>query len=551
MLKHSIFQLLSKVKSAFIRSPITAVSLKNREFILQKTYNAPWPGDSFIAQNFLHGRFDLGHKILSFADFMNALATPDLLDNQTLLQVHSFEWIKDLRCISDNMSRRLTRQLIDQWIEHNGQWNKNITSNAALEPHIMGCRLSNWISCFDFFGASADEDFLIRFKKTLIFQYNILSKQFKNIADPIQKLMALKGLIFVATLLKDETYKVSKYLECIEELCNKQILNDGGHITRDPVIHFYILRDLVDIRSLIRLFHLDDAEFLNTNIQKMVPILRLFRHGDGTLAEFLSPKQKLLPLRGAPSQAYIDMVLSIADIKGRPPGKAPDMGYERINTKSGQVIINVKPQIELTERFFGPGTGILNFEWGLGKNKNIQKGDVLIQIKPNHWVQAPIGKDSPQVMKIDRQLKEGKYLFEADFESVIAPHKLDKTSIIFNHQRQLYLGGEEGDLRGQDRLLLSVDCLAAVRFVFAKGIEVTSISSSNAYGAIIRIPQKDVQTIKKTDKKAYQFWRLISSPVQEVYIHKDDELNQTAVLLVQNITADKPNLIKWAFHLTA
>ncbi|CAO5681965.1 MAG: hypothetical protein HEEMFOPI_00658 [Holosporales bacterium] len=549
MLKNTIFYFFSKTKSFFKKTPIRPSSFKNREFILQKIYNAPWPGDSFIAQNFLHGRFDIGHKILSFADFMNALATPDILDNQTLIQVHSFEWIKDLRCISDNMSRRLARQFIDQWIEHNGQWNKHITSNAALEPHIMGCRLSNWISCFDFFGASADEDFLVRFKKALMFQYNILSKQYKNISDPLQKLMAVKGLIFVASLLKDETYNIEKYLECLQDLCAKQILNDGGHASRDPVVHFYVLRDLVDIRSLIRFFNLNDVDFLNSIIQKMVPILRLFRHGDGTLADFLSPKLKIIPLRSRPSQAFIDMVLSIADIKGRPPGKAPDMGFERFNTKSGQIIINVKPQIELTERFFGPGTGILNFEWGLGKNKHIQKGDVLIQIKPNHWIQAPVNKDSPQVIKIDRQIKEGRYLFEADFESVIAPHKHDHTSIVFNHQRQIYLGGEEGDLRGQDRLLLSTDCLAAIRFVFSKGIDVTPMTAQNANGAIIRIEQTERQNLKKNGKNAYQFWRLISSPVQEVYIHKDDELDQTAVLLVQNIQADKACQIKWAFHL--
>jgi hypothetical protein len=546
MLKH----FLQKKIHYFIRPFLyRSTSIENVDVIFNKIYNDPWPGDFAVAQNFIHGHFDVGHKVLTLADFMNALTVPDLLDNQTLLFVHSFDWIRDLRCLSDNMSRRLTRQFIDQWISNNSQWNKKM-NNSSLEPHLTGCRLSNWISTFDFFGSSADEDFLNRFKKSLIFQFNNLNKRYTHISDPLQKMMAIKGCIFAASVLDPIDLKIQQYIESLKDVLSKQILPDGGHISRDPVVHLYVLKDLVDIRSLMRFMHYKEDDFLTECIQKMVPIVRLFRHGDGTLADFTSSKMKLLPKHARPNQTYIDMVLSIADVKGRPPSKAPDMGFERLNTKSGQLIINTKPQIELRERFFGPGTGVLNFEWGLGKNKLIQKGDVVIQTQPNHWVQVSTQKDVPQVIKLDRQIKEGKIFFEGDFESVISPRKQStESSLVFNHQRQIYLGGEEGDFRGQDRMLISTDSLCAIRFIFAKNVDVTLPSNHNTLSAVVRVEESDQSTFKKNDKSHFQLWRFLSSNIEELSVHRDDLTGQTALLLVQNLKIDKPHIIKWAFHL--
>lgn len=541
-----IYNLLHFFKQFFVsKVPLKAVSfLNNQEIPYQEVYSDLWPGDATTAQNLLCGRFEFSGKIFTFNDFMNILASPDLQDNQTLLQIHSFEWLRDLRCISDNASRKLARQFIDQWIQHNSTWNSQLVSSAAFDPHLTGLRLSNWISCFDFFGASADEAFIFELTKSISLQYTILFKQYKTITDPIRKAIAIKGLMLASAALKKTG--IEKLLQSFDVAISSQLYPDGGHTSRDPFVHFYILKELVDVRSFVRHNHIEEPEFLNQCIQKMVPILRLFRHGDGALCDFSTHKRRLLPLRTKPSQAFIDMLLSLADVKGRPASKAPDMGYERLQTKSGQILVNTKPNAEKTDRFFGPGTGILNFEWSLGKNRHIRQADVVIQTSPNQWIQVPFTKDTPQVMQIDRQMKDGQCLFEGDFESVITqPKNASQKSMIFNHQRQIYLGADNGDLRGADRFLLSQDALLAVRFIFDASVDISLLQNQDHLGAILKIAD-----LEKNAKKKHQMWRFLCQETDDISIQKDSLTHETALLLIRRLKMDKPHIIKWGFHKT-
>lgn len=523
-------------------TPKSVSFLNSHDLIYKEVYSDMWPGNATFGEKFLCGQFEFSGKIFNFSEFMNILASPDMQDSQTLIQIHSFEWLRDLRCISDNVSRRLARQLIDQWIQHNSTWNSQLGSSAAYDPHLIGLRLSNWVSCFDFFGASADENFIQDLTKSLSLQYSILQSEYKSIADPFRKSVALKGLILTCAALQKKD--LAKLLIQYEQAIIQQLYPDGGHISRDPVVHLFVLKELIDVRTLLRQNAMEEPSFLQLFIQKMVPILRLFRHGDGKLSDFSSLKRRMVPMRENPSQAFIDMILSIADVKGRPPLKAPDMGFERLQTKSGQILINTKPYIEKMDRFFGPGTGVLNFEWSLGKNRHIRMADVVMQTSPNQWVQLSGAKDIPQVMKIDRQTKDGQCLFEGDFESVISLQKNNpQKTIIFNHQRSLYLGGEKGDLRGADRFLLTHDALCAIRFIFNADVDISILQSQEQMGAIIKIPDHE-----KNSKKKYQIWRFISRDADDISIQKDSITNEIAILLIKRLKADAPYILKWAFH---
>ncbi|CAO5678495.1 MAG: hypothetical protein HEEMFOPI_01390 [Holosporales bacterium] len=516
--------------------------LNTQDLMYKEVYTDMWPGNATFGENFLCGRFEFSGKIYNFNELMNILGCSDLQDTQTLLHVHSFEWLRDLRCMSDNASRRLARQLIDQWIHHNSTWSTQLGASAAYDPHLMGLRLSNWISCFDFFGASADENFIQDFTKSLSLQYSILLSAYKTLTDPFRKSVALKGLILACAALQKKD--LAKLLQLYEQAILHQLYPDGGHISRDPVVHLFILKELIDIRTLVRQNALEEPAFLQTTIQKMVPILRLFRHGDGKLSDFSTLKRRLIPMRENPSQAFIDMILSLADVKGRPPLKAPDMGFERLQTKSGQVLINTKPHFEKMDRFFGPGTGVLNFEWSLGKNRHIKMADVVMQTSPNQWLQLSGAKETPQVMKIDRHVKDGQCLFEGDFESVISLQKNNpQKSVIFNHQRSIYLGAEKGDLRGSDRFLLTHDALCALRFVFNADVDISLLQSQEHLGALIKIPD-----LEKSAKKKYQIWRFISKDADDISIQKDSITNETAILLIKRLKTDAPYVLKWAFH---
>src|SRR3546814_15609990 len=61
---------------------------------------------------------------------------------------------------------------------------------------------------------------------------------------------------------------------------------------------------------------------LDAAIERMAPMLRFFRHGDGSLALFNDSIEE--------ESWAIDLVLTPADAKGRPGVSAPDTGLERL-----------------------------------------------------------------------------------------------------------------------------------------------------------------------------------------------------------------------------
>src|SRR5690606_22005617 len=108
---------------------------------------------------------------------------------------------------------------------------------------------------------------------------------------------------------------LSRALAMLQRELAWQILPDGGHIARNPSVHHDVLRDLVAIRQSCLAGGLEMPETLQHAIDRMAPMLRFFRHGDGGLALFHGSREMEL---GAP-----DLTLLRADAKGAPLASAP------------------------------------------------------------------------------------------------------------------------------------------------------------------------------------------------------------------------------------
>ena len=71
----------------------------------------------------------------------------------------------------------------------------------------------------------------------------------------------------------------------IDEL-RTQILPDGGHVSRNPGALIELLADLLPLRQLFTARNLQPPQAINNAIDRMMPMLRFFRHGDGNFAQF-------------------------------------------------------------------------------------------------------------------------------------------------------------------------------------------------------------------------------------------------------------------------
>ncbi len=503
----------------------------------------PWPGHLQIAQRLLDGSFPIDGKLIPLKEYLSYLACSKTCPPALLSRLHSFEWLRDLRIVNTNPSRKFARGLVSHWIDHNHSITKKSWLTPAWSNSIAGTRLANWVALYDFFGATANDSFRQAFFKSLVRQYRYLRRNYSVKEDPLEVFLTLKGLIFCACTLPRQKHRIPNFLKELQFVLQKQLLPDGGHISRSPLVQFILLRDLIDIRLLLKGAELEDPLFIQQAIHAMAPLVRLFRHGDGGLASFMGNNNPYNMGIGTNdiSPGSIDMALSLADVRGRPPGRAPHIGFERCVSKAGLVLLNVKPSLYDLPSFMRseePGINILDFEWSSGRQRIVSRSDAVIQLADHSWLQVKDVDSNQPIVKRHNKDKNG--YIEVELEKTI--HDLT-----YHHKRQLYLAPEEGDFRGHDTFTLSKSSMGAIRFIFSNTVQIVS---DNPQRIRIRTrPSDEEVNLHKKNKRSYQIWRFIASGCENIICQTSAETGLSYLLLLTPLVADKSHTIKWAFHL--
>src|SRR5690606_33786986 len=103
---------------------------------------------------------------------------------------------------------------------------------------------------------------------------------------PYERLMAAIALCYAGLCSEglDKTLKRASRLLARE--LDRQILPDGGHASRKPTVVVELLFDLLPLRQMFASREVDTPEALLHAIDRLLPMVRLFRHPDGTLSLF-------------------------------------------------------------------------------------------------------------------------------------------------------------------------------------------------------------------------------------------------------------------------
>src|SRR5262249_34445435 len=112
----------------------------------------------------------------------------------------------------------------------------------------------------------------------------------------------------------------------------RQILPDGGHISRNPGVIIEVLLDLLPLSQAFTARNLPPPPALINAIDRMMPMLRFFRHVDGTFALFNG--------MGPTPPDLLATVLAYDDARGTPVANAPYSGYQRIDAGPTVVLMD-------------------------------------------------------------------------------------------------------------------------------------------------------------------------------------------------------------------
>ena len=231
--------------------------------------------------------------------------------------MHGFGWLRDLRALGGDASRKQARDMIASWISRYRNWNA-----AAWAPGLTGRRVANWIALYDFYGASAGHEFQQHLLSSLIRQARHLSRSLPATAEGLEKFYDIRGLAFAGLAFSGRQHWLEQALDLLQQETPRQILPDGGHISRSPQILCDALKIFVDIRAALLAAGFPVPEQLTHTIDRMAQALRFFRYPDRGFALFNGAQEG--------DAALIDAVLTRANGRGKILSALPFSNYQRI-----------------------------------------------------------------------------------------------------------------------------------------------------------------------------------------------------------------------------
>ncbi len=461
--------------------------------------------DATRAAEIYAGRFAFAGKVV-ISDRRSPFEMTPPSDEWAVILL-SFAWLRHLRAAESAITRANARSLIDEWINLQGGYHP-----LGWRLDILSRRLVCWFCQSPFVLQDADARFYRRYIRSLSRQVRYLRRSLTQTRDGLPRLQALIALTYAALCLQGQSNMLRATARKLTEELRRQILPDGGHISRNPGVLIELLVDLLPLRQLFSARHLQPPAALNNAIDRMMPMLRFFRHADGNFAQFNG--------MGPTPVDLLATVLAYDDARGMPVANAPHSGYQRIDAGQTALLMDTgrPPPIAVSQEAHA---GCLAFELSW-KGQRLVINCGLPAVNKENWRQVarataahstvtfndqsccrffegrlrkilggiPI-VSGPRNVSLEREEREDGVLLRASHDGY-APD----FGII--HRRALRLSADGRVLDGEDsfsaarggELPLKAGDEYAIRFHLHPAVKASRLA--DGHGVILLLPDKDV-----------------------------------------------------------
>ena len=473
--------------------------------------------DATRAAEIYSGRFAFVGKVVVCDDrSIFEIAAPSEEWEASLL---GFSWLRHLRAADSAITRANARALIDEWITHQGAWHA-----LGWRPDVLSRRIISWLSQAPMLLQDADMRFYRRFVRSLVRQVRYLRHTAGDAHRGVARMQATIALSYAALCIAGQNRQIKSTTVRLVAEIDRQILPDGGHISRDPGAIVEVLLELLPLRQAFAARNIAPPPALLNAIDRMMPMLRFFRHSDGTFAHFNG--------MGATPGDLLLTLLAYDETHGAPVSNAPYSAYQRLEAGGGVVIADTgrAPPIEMS---LDAHAGCLSFEFSTPRQSLVVVNCGMPATGRENWrplarataahstvtfndtssarfVELPTFRrvlggspviGGPSTVSVTREDRD-------DALTLRAAHNgyADRFDIV--HERTLMLAADGTRLDGED-VFLDADGGAqvrstqdefAVRFHLHPAVKATRLT--DGHGVMLTMPNKEVWTFSAHEDRA-------------------------------------------------
>lgn len=471
--------------------------------------------DPHVADEILEGRFPLAGRLLETKG--KSPFSLSLPSQMFAARLHAFGWLRHMRANKNDHACAAARAIANDWIAVHGRVLKGI----AWEPEVVAQRLIAWLSHSPVLLQNADRGFYRRFMRSLAFQVRYLRRIAPTAPDGEALFRIRIALAMASVAMPARTSTIRRAGRDLDREIDRQILPDGGHISRNPRVGMELLFDLLPLRqTYVNLGH-DVRPRLIPGIDRMYPALRFFRHQDGDLALF----------NGATATLADELmsVLRYDETAGQPFKALPQTRYHRLAAGKTVAIVDTG--------WSTPGdisrnahAGCLSFEMSSGRHRFIVNsgspkfaGQRYVQTARATAAHSTVTLNDTSSSRISQSpflghvmtdivspVKVERVETEDGRDSLKAMHDGYLRSFGVLHERELTLNAAGSILTGRDRLL--------VQNAIKGGEKITAVARFHVHPSInLQQTEQESVVLMAPDGETWLF----SAPGNEVLISED------------------------------
>jgi uncharacterized heparinase superfamily protein len=555
----SVFLARGLARSLFGR--LTALSLARLPFIPGKADRlviAPQDlrtSDSTRASEVYSGQFAFAGKVVVCDARSPFEITPP--SEEWAVGLHGFGWLRHLRAAESGITRANARALIDEWISLT-----SISDPIAGRPDVAARRIISWLTQAPLVLDDSDVRFYRGFIRNLSRQVRRLRHMAPNARDGMPRLQAVIALMYAALCMHGQARHIRNASTRLSEQLDRQILPDGGHISRNPGALIEILIDLLPLRQAFTSRNIAPPPPLLNAIDRMMPMLRFFRHGDGNFALFNGV--------GPTPTDLVTTILAYDDARGTPVANAPHSGYQRVEAGGTLVLMDTgrPPPIGVSQEAHA---GCLSFELshklvrivvncglpGISReswrpmarttaahstvtfNETSSCGFIESRLIKRRMQGMPI-VGGPRTVTVSRDDQDGATVLRAAHDGYVKDFGI-------LHQRALMLSADGKRLDGEELFTATRGEAAlaghdqfAVRFHLHPAIKANRLTDS--HGVMLLLPNRDVWTFNAYEDRV--------DLEESVYLAGAEGPRRTVQIVIHG-QAHLVARVQWSFSLTA
>jgi uncharacterized heparinase superfamily protein len=307
--------------------------------------------DATLANEIYSGRFAFVGKVVLCDSRSIFEIEPPSDDWATALL--GFSWLRHLRAAESAITRANGRALVDEWISVQGSWHP-----LAWRPDVLSRRIISWLTQAGLLLQDADPRFYRRFLRSLVRQVRYLRQTGGDARNGTGRMQATVALAYAALCIAGQSRHIKSAGDRLSQEIERQILPDGGHIGRNPGAVIELLLEFLPLRQAFAARNVAPPQALLNAIDRMMPMLRFFRHSEGTFAHFNG--------MGATPADLLFTLLAYDETRGAPLSQAPYSAYQRLEAGGGVLIMDTgrPPPIDMS---LEAHAGCLSFEFSSPK----------------------------------------------------------------------------------------------------------------------------------------------------------------------------------------